>query len=144
MTSTARTFIFDTALPPPVAAAATSALDVVRSAEGDALRARLRDVSARVRAELRETGYDVPGEEGPIVPVILGSERAALALARGLEERGVYAPAIRPPTVPSGSSRLRLTLRADHTAAEIDALLGAMRELRAVTNEPQAALVASD
>jgi 8-amino-7-oxononanoate synthase len=144
LTSTARTFIFDTALPPAVAAAATSALNVVRSAEGDALRAGLRALSARVRGELRDFGYDVPGDDGPIVPVVLGSERAALALARALEERGVYAPAIRPPTVPSGSSRLRLTLRADHTATEIDALLRAMRELRAVTNEPQADLVASD
>jgi 8-amino-7-oxononanoate synthase len=98
----------------------------------------------RVRGELRDFGYDVPGEEGPIVPVVLGSERAALALARALEERGVYAPAIRPPTVPSGSSRLRLTLRADHTAVEIGALLRAMHELRAVTNELQADLVASD
>jgi 8-amino-7-oxononanoate synthase len=144
LTNTARTFIFDTALPPPVAAAATSALNVVRSAEGDALRAGLRALSARVRGELRNFGYDVPGEEGPTVPVVLGSERAALTLARGLEERGVYAPASRPPTVPSGSSRLRLTLRADHTAAEIDALLRAMREMRAVAIELQAGLVASD
>jgi 8-amino-7-oxononanoate synthase len=144
LTSTARPFIFDTALPPAVAAAATNALNIVRSAQGDALRAGLRALSLRVRGELRDFGYDVPGEEGPIVPVVLGSERAALALARALEERGVYAPAIRPPTVPSGSSRLRLTLRADHTAVEIGALLRAMHELRAVTNELQADLVASD
>jgi 8-amino-7-oxononanoate synthase len=142
LTNTARTFIFDTAMPPAIAAAATRALSIVRSAEGDALRAQLRERSAWVRDELRGFGYDVPGEEGPIVPIVLGSERAALALARGLEERGVYAPAIRPPTVPPASCRLRISVRANHTDAEIDVLLRALRDLRAATPEPRAGLLA--
>lgn len=144
LTSTARTFIFDTALPPAIAAAAGRALTIVRGAEGDALRSRLRILSTRVRGELRGFGYDVRGEEGPIVPVVLGSEHTALVLARSLEERGVYAPAIRPPSVPSGSSRLRITVRANHGDAEIDVLLRAMRDLRTAAIDPRADLVASD
>lgn len=136
LTSTARTFIFDTAPPPAIAAAAARALTIARSAEGDELRARLRGLANRVRRELRGLGYDVRGDEGPIVPLVLGSEDAALALARGLEERGVYAPAIRPPSVPAGTCRLRLTLRANHTDAELDILLRALAS--------RADLVASD
>jgi 8-amino-7-oxononanoate synthase len=130
LTSTARSFIFDTAMPPAIAAAAARALEIVRDDEGDALRLRLDAVGARVRGELRELGYDVRGDAGPIVPVVLGSESAALGLARALEARGVYAPAVRPPTVPPGACRLRLSLRANHTDAEIAVLLQALRELR--------------
>ena len=144
LTSTARTFIFDTAMPPAIAAAAARALTIVRGAEGDELRSRARVLSTRVRDELRGLGYDVRGEEGPIVPVVLGSEHAVLVLARALEERGVYAPAIRPPTVPPGSSRLRITVRANHTESEIDVLLRAMRDLRTAAIDPRADLVASD
>jgi 8-amino-7-oxononanoate synthase len=128
--STARSFIFDTALPPAIAAAAAAAMRIVRDAEGDALRARLDVNAARVRGELRELGYDVRGDAGPIVPVVLGSESAALKLARALEERGAYAPAIRPPTVTPGACRLRVSVRANHTDAEIGALVQALRELR--------------
>ncbi len=138
LVSTARSFIFDTAMPPAIAAAAQRSLRIVRDAEGDALRARLDASAARVRGELRELGYDVPGDAGPIVPVVLGSESAALGVARALEERGVYAPAVRPPTVPAGACRLRLSVRANHTDAEIGALVQALRELRA------ADLVATD
>jgi 8-amino-7-oxononanoate synthase len=83
-----------------------------------------------VRGELRELGYDVQGDAGPIVPLVLGSESAALRLARALEARGVYAPAVRPPTVPPGACRLRLSVRANHTEAEIGILMQALRELR--------------
>jgi 8-amino-7-oxononanoate synthase len=128
LTNRARTFIFDTALPPALAAAAQQALAIVRGAEGEELRTRVRALAARIRDDVRELGYDVRGDDGPIVPIVLGSEGAALALARGLEERGVHAPAIRPPTVPPGTSRLRISLRANHTPAEIDRLLGALRD----------------
>jgi 7-keto-8-aminopelargonate synthetase-like enzyme len=130
LTSTARSFIFDTAMPPAIAAAAARALGIVRDDEGDALRARLDARAERVRGELRELGYDVQGDAGPIVPLVLGSESAALRLARALEARGVYAPAVRPPTVPPGACRLRLSVRANHTEAEIGILMQALRELR--------------
>ena len=131
LVNTARTFIFDTAMPAAIASAAACALQIVRSAEGDALRVQVHARASRVRDELRACGYDVRGDDGPIVPVVLGSEVAALQLARVLEERGIYAPAIRPPTVPPGTSRLRIVVRADHSDADIDLLLRAFRELRA-------------
>jgi 8-amino-7-oxononanoate synthase len=142
LTSTARTFMFDTALPPAIVAAARQALTIVRSDEGHALRSRVRALSARVRNELRALAYDVRGEDAPIVPVVLGSESAALEIARGLAERGVYAPAVRPPTVPPGSSRLRITIRADHADSEIDVLLRAMRDLRGAPTDTQTVMAA--
>lgn len=124
--NTARTFMFDTAMPPAMARAARAALHAI--AHGDALRARLDTNSRRVLAGLRRINplWDVPG--GPIVPLILGDAQRALAASAHLMERHIYAPAIRPPTVPSGSSRLRVTVRADHTEAQIAALLRALED----------------
>jgi 8-amino-7-oxononanoate synthase len=112
----ARPFVFSTALPPGAAAAALAALRVVQSSEGAALRARLRALVARV----------APGNPSPIVPVVLGSEAAALAAAAALLEKGLVVPAIRPPTVPVGTSRLRVALSAAHTDAQVDRLLEAL------------------
>jgi 8-amino-7-oxononanoate synthase len=115
----ARPFIFTTALSPPDAAAALAALGVMRSPEGDELHRRL---DAHVQA-IR------PGHGSPIVPVILGDEADAVRAARALLERGLLVPAIRPPTVPAGSSRLRVTMSAAHTGSQVGMLLGALREL---------------
>jgi 8-amino-7-oxononanoate synthase len=115
----ARPFIFTTALSPADAAAALAALGVVRSPEGDELHHRL---DAHVQA-IR------PGHASPIVPVILGDEADAVRAARALLERGVLVPAIRPPTVPTGSSRLRVTMSAAHTTSQVTLLLGALDEL---------------
>jgi 8-amino-7-oxononanoate synthase len=70
-----------------------------------------------------------PGHGSPIVPVILGDEADAVRAARALLERGLLVPAIRPPTVPAGSSRLRVTMSAAHTTSQVTLLLGALREL---------------
>jgi len=115
----ARSFIFTTGLSPADAAAALAALRVLRSAEGDALVARLRAVVDRVR----------PGHPSPIVPVVLGDERRAVKAAAALLERGILIPAIRPPTVPPGTSRLRIALSAAHTDEMIDDLVDALDEL---------------
>jgi 8-amino-7-oxononanoate synthase len=115
----ARSFIFTTALSPVDAAAAHAALRVLRSAEGDALVAQLREHVERVQ----------PGHPSPIIPVVLGVESRAVEVAAALLERGILVPAIRPPTVPVGSSRLRIALSAAHTTPMIDALLGAFGEL---------------
>jgi 8-amino-7-oxononanoate synthase len=112
----ARSFVFSTALPPADAAAAQAALRVLRSAEGEALVARLRRNVERV----------APGHPSPIVPIVLGDEQAALAASAALLEQGLLVPAIRPPTVPEGTSRLRVALSAAHTDAEIDALVAAL------------------
>ncbi len=115
----ARPFIFTTAPTPADTAAAGAALAVVRSAEGDALLRRLRDNVERLR----------PGHPSPIVPVILGSERAALAASAALAADGLLVPAIRPPTVAPGTSRLRVALSAAHTADQVDRLAAALSTL---------------
>ena len=112
----ARPFIFTTAPTPADIAAALAALRVVRSAEGDALVARLRRHVERLR----------PGHPTPIVPIVLGDEAAALAAAARLLDRGLLVPAIRPPTVAPGTSRLRVTLSAAHTDDQVDRLLAAL------------------
>jgi 8-amino-7-oxononanoate synthase len=109
----ARSFIFTTAPAPPAAAAALAALRVLRSGEGDTLRARLAALASRVR----------PGHPSPIIPVVLGDESAAVAASRALLARGLLVPAIRPPTVPPGTSRLRVALSAAHSDEQISRLL---------------------
>ena len=112
----ARSFIFTTASTPADTAAALAALRVLRSPEGEALVARLRAHVGRVRA----------GHPSPIVPIVLGDEQRALDAAAALLERGLVVPAIRPPTVPVGTSRLRVTLSAAHTDDDVDRLLDAL------------------
>jgi 8-amino-7-oxononanoate synthase len=68
-------------------------------------------------------GYPVKGDLTPIIPVIIGDAQKAVLFAKRLQEKGIYAPAIRPPTVPIGESRIRLTITADHTLKEIEHLL---------------------
>jgi 8-amino-7-oxononanoate synthase len=115
----ARTHIFTTALSPADAAAALAALGVLLGAQGDELRSRLRAHVERVR----------PGHPTPVVPVVLGDEAAALDASARLLDRGLLVPAIRPPTIPPGSSRLRVALSAAHTADEVDELVAALAEL---------------
>jgi 8-amino-7-oxononanoate synthase len=119
LVNTARPYIFTTALPPADAAAARAALEVVRSGEGSLLRDRL-------------TGYVeaiCPGHMSPIIPVVLGTEEKALAASASLLERGLWVPAIRPPTVPHGTSRLRVTVSAAHQVEHVDQLVRALEHL---------------
>jgi len=114
-------FVFSTALPPGTLGAIDAALDLV--ADMDAERAHLARLSERLRAGLATLGLDHGASATQIVPAVIGSETDALTLAAALEERGFLAAAIRPPTVPPGTSRLRLALRAGHQEADVDALL---------------------
>ncbi len=118
LVNTARPFIFDTALPPAVALAARVALVLIR--DGDEARRLLHANVKRMRAGLRSLGLPVIDDPSPIVPVILGSESRAVEVSAALEAMNIVAPAIRPPTVPPGSSRLRLCLRSDHQSEHID------------------------
>ncbi len=117
----ARTFIFDSAPPPPIAFAGRVGIMLARTA--DDRRERLFSKSARLRAGLRTLGFPALDEETPIVPIVLGEERRAIELMQRCAERGIIAPAIRPPTVPAGTSRLRISVRSDHTDEQIDLLL---------------------
>jgi len=117
----ARSFIFTTAPTPADTAAALAALRVLRSPEGDALLARLRRLVKRV----------APANPSPIVPIVMGDEGAALTASAALLDVGILVPAIRPPTVPPGTSRLRVTLSAAHTDLDVDRLLTGLHALRA-------------
>ncbi len=122
----ARPYIFTTAPTPADSAAALAAVGVVTSAEGDALRARLRGHVDRVA---RAAG--LVGHPSPIVPVVVGAEDDAVAASEALAGHGLWVPAIRPPTVPPGTSRLRITLSATHTEAQVDRLVEGLRTLPA-------------
>jgi 8-amino-7-oxononanoate synthase len=127
LTSRARTFVFTTALPPAACGAALAALDVL---EGDLpRRRRLRDLSARMRDGLEWLGFPMAGVVAPIFPVLLGEEARALDASRRMRERGFFVRAIRPPTVPRGTSRLRVSLTAGHTSEQVDGFLAALREV---------------
>ncbi len=129
--NTGRTFIFTTGLVPAAAGAALEGIRIASSDEGEERRARLRALARRLRSALRAGGWTVVGDDDvPIVPIVVGDAAAAMALYRGLLEQGVYAMAIRPPTVPTGTCRLRVTLSAAHTDDDVDLLLGAMSRSR--------------
>ena len=124
-------FIFSTALPPAVLGAIDAALDLVPTMETE--RARLAGHGEKVRAALRAGGFDVGLSTTQIVPVILGDAEMTLAASRRLEEAGILASAIRPPTVARGSSRLRLALRATHSDSDVEHLIATLcRELAPV------------
>lgn len=123
----ARTYIYTTALPPAVAEALRVSLQLVRAE--DERRERLQALIARFRAGARELALRVVDSATPIQPVILGDVEAALAASRTLRERGLLVPAIRPPTVPEDTARLRITLSATHEFAHVDRLLEALAEL---------------
>ena len=129
----ARTFIFTTALPPPVAEAARAALALAAGPEGDRRRHLLREHAVWLAGQLRSLRPDgvpgpVPSDGSPILPFVLGTEARALAVSSGLADRGVFVPAIRPPTVPPGSARLRITLSAAHQESDLQLLVRALRE----------------
>jgi 8-amino-7-oxononanoate synthase len=107
-----RAFIFTTALSPADAAAALAALQIYRGEEGTALRARLRQLIDLL----------LPGHPSPIVPFVLGQDSVAVAMASKLLQAGFWVPAIRPPTVPAGTARLRITLSASHTPQMVASL----------------------
>jgi 8-amino-7-oxononanoate synthase len=122
----ARTFIFTTSAPPPVAAAARAALRLASGPEGDARRSRLRAHHARLLGALRGKLRATPG---PIQPIVLGPDERAVEAAARLRRSGLFVPAIRPPTVPEGTARLRVTLSSEHAEAEIDRLARALDEI---------------
>jgi 8-amino-7-oxononanoate synthase len=122
----ARSFIFTTALPPSAVAAAQAAIEIVgREPE------RARGLLARARAlgeRLRAAGLELPHLDSQILPVMIGGAQQAVAVAAGVLDRGAYVAAIRPPTVPPGTSRLRLSMMATHTQHDIDLVAAALCE----------------
>jgi glycine C-acetyltransferase/8-amino-7-oxononanoate synthase len=117
LTNCARSLIFSTALPPPVAAAALAALELLR--EQPARVDKLQANAGILRDALAREGFDVAGSTTQIVPLIVGDAAMAMRICEAALEGGVFAQAIRPPTVPEGTSRLRLAVMASHTKGEL-------------------------
>ena len=122
-----RTYIFTTAAPPALACALAKSLEIIE--HGDARRANLFARIGQLRDGLGSLPWRLLPSATAIQPLIVGGNDAAVALSAALWERGAWVPAIRPPTVPKGTARLRISLSAAHTAADIDHLIHALKEL---------------
>ncbi len=125
----ARPYIYTTAAPPAVAHALMTSLDIIASDEGRQRRAHLKQLIARLRERLRLKRWQLLPSDTAIQPVVIGDNATTMAAGKALLERGFWVGAIRPPTVPQGSARLRITLSAAHTMAQVDALAAAIVEI---------------
>jgi len=123
----ARSYVYTTAPPPALAEATRTALSMVR--EESWRRERLRDLVARFRRGAEQLGLPLGLSATPIQPLLAGSAERAVDWARELERQGILVTAIRPPTVPEGSARLRITLSAAHSEKQVDRLLDALAKL---------------
>jgi glycine C-acetyltransferase/8-amino-7-oxononanoate synthase len=127
-----RSFIFTTSLPPAVMAMAIAAIDIVK--QEPERRQTLRDNCERLRAGLTALGFTLGNSQSQILPLIIGDAAQCMQLSEDLLRRKIFAQGIRPPTVPPGTSRLRITLMATHTRAHIDQ---ALRVFKEVAREPK-------
>ncbi len=125
----ARTYVFTTGAPPALAAALLASLDLIEA--GDAHRARLAHLIELLRNELRLDRWRLMPSRTPIQPIVIGDNAEAVAVARALWNEGLWVPAIRPPTVPPGTARLRVSLSAAHTEEEVRRLACALNALEA-------------
>ena len=123
----ANSYVYTTAAPPALAAALLQSLQLIE--QGDALRAHLHDLIVQLRNGLSDLPWPLMPSETAIQPLLIGDNRQALALSEALRARGIWVAAIRPPTVPQGTARLRITLSAAHSAADAERLIGALHEL---------------
>ncbi len=125
----ARPYVYTTAMPPLLAAATLRSLELIRSETWR--RERLSALIARLQAGMAGLPWRLLPSRTPIQPLVVGDSQAALRLSQALLERGILIPAIRPPTVPEGTARLRISLSAAHSEADVDRLLAALHELAA-------------
>jgi 8-amino-7-oxononanoate synthase len=125
LVSRARTFIYTTSLPAVICSVGRRALELVRTS--DDRRARLKELCEAFVSLARSRGFD-PTTEGPVFPIRVGDAGRAIAASRALWDRGFFLPAIRPPTVPEGAARLRVSLTALHEPGDVEALVTAMGE----------------
>jgi 8-amino-7-oxononanoate synthase len=128
-----RPYIYTTAQPAAMAHALTASVELIAGPEGAARRAHLRALIGQLRGGLQALiaqhpgrGWSLPDSATAIQPLIVGDNDAALRLSAALDAQGLWVPAIRPPTVPAGTARLRITLSAAHTEAQVQRLLDAL------------------
>lgn len=126
----ARSFIYTTALPPAVCAAAVASFDIIESQPK--LRQKFWDRINQVKKGLGEIGFDLMNTESHIIPVLVGNEKTVMEISRYLYENGILVPGIRKPTVPKNTARLRITLMATHTRRDITRLLTVCEEARKI------------
>jgi 8-amino-7-oxononanoate synthase len=117
--------IYSTALPPPVLGAIDAALDLIPQLDEERL--QLQQMALSLRESITRLGFQTLPGCTPIIPIITGADESALALASYLEDSGMLAPAIRPPTVPDGTARVRLSISTAHTKDDIDLLLQCLK-----------------
>ena len=135
LVQSARAYIYTTAQPPAVAHAVRASLRLIRGDEGEWRRQHLAELIAAFRRGVPEVlgdllnarGWKLAASQTAIQPLIVGCSEDALAMSAALESQGVWVPAIRPPTVPSGSARLRITLSAAHGQGDVERLLSALK-----------------
>ncbi len=127
-----RTYIFTTAAPPPLAAALLKAVDLVE--HGNHRRTHLQHIVERFRTRLQTPRWKLFDSQTPIQPLVIGSNDETLRLAEALMNEGLWVPAIRPPTVPAGSARLRITFSAAHTETHVDRLVDALQRAAATVH----------
>jgi 8-amino-7-oxononanoate synthase len=135
LVQSARAYIYTTAAPPAIAHALLASLDLIGSDEGETRRVHLRTLVTTLRSELAaliaahpQLGWRLVESHTAIQPLIVGDNAAAMALALALDAQGLWVPAIRPPTVPVGTARLRITLSAAHTEADVRRLVAALAQ----------------
>ncbi|MGZ8289568.1 MAG: 8-amino-7-oxononanoate synthase [Telluria sp.] len=137
MIQRARPYIFTTAAPPALAHALLASIDIIGGEEGAQRRAHLQSLIMQLDSSLALARWQRPVSTTPIQPVIIGSNADAMRAGARLYEQGLWVPAIRPPTVPQGTARLRITLSAAHTHDEVAQLAAALNELERTWDEPQ-------
>ena len=133
---TARPGIYTTAAPPALAEATRASLEIIRGPEGDARRAalqarirQLREGLAALLAAHPDCGWSLPESATAIQPLLIGDNHRAAALAERLRQAGLWVPAIRPPTVPPGTARLRVSLSAAHTETDVAQLAAQLSQI---------------
>lgn len=119
--NSARSFIFQTGMSPGIAQASRMALDIIENEPER--RKHLHQMERKLRDQLLNNGFHVLGDQTPIIPVVIGDADKAVTFTEKLLEAGIYAPAIRPPTVPRGMSRIRVTLMSSHTEEQVDYMI---------------------
>jgi len=123
----ARSFIFSTALPPAAIGASLAAIKLIR--KQPSILQKLWHNTSYLRNGLQNLGYNLLAQETPILPIFIGDEAKTMEMANGLQEKGVFAPGIRQPTVPPGKGRIRVTVMATHTKADLDEALAVFKNV---------------
>ena len=126
----ARAFIFDTSLPASALAASIKSIKLIQNSDGP--RKKLLSNIKNLHSFLKMNKFNFIYNETPIIPIIIGSESKTLKISKILKDNGIYLPAVRPPSVPKGSSRIRITLMSSHTSKHIDKLKKVLNKIKEI------------